>query len=437
MTKKQLYIIVGVIAIIALGFLLAFYFISQPGTKTGTGTTNPFANFFPFGKTANPVTTGTTGTTGTTETGTGEIPTGVTGEKIFPLLREVTEKPTAGLFSYNKQDKTYVEYAEKESGNVYEVKMEDMKASRISNSLITRVSEAFFGNDGKSIVLRYVKTNSDIITSFTLDLSNSIRELSSRTATTTEKVDIASLPSGKFLTSDISDMKVSSDSKSAFYLTRTGDFNNRTAVGSVFDFQKNTSSDVFLSPFSEWLPVSFTGTTALLQTKASQNVPGFLYSFTIKTGSLQKIIGEIPGLTTLPSPDNQKILYSMSTRSGVSLFLFDRKASATISVPMQTLPEKCVWKKDNLSIYCGVPSPFPAGEYPDSWYQGVSSFRDNIWKIDATTGKTTAVFVPSSITPKPLDMTNLTLSPNQDFLFFINKKDSSLWAFDLLNGESE
>lgn len=435
MTKKQLYIIVGVIVIIALGLLLALFLISQQGAKTGTGTNIPFADFFPFGKTTTPTSTGTTGTTETT--GTGEIPSIQTGEKVFPLLREVTEKPTAGLFTYNRLDKPFVEYTEKETGNIYEVKMEDMKANRLSNSLITRVSEAFFGNDGKSVILRYVKTNSNSITSFALDLSNSIRESSSKTATTTQKADVASLPSGKFLTSDILDMKISSDAKKAFYTTRTGDFNNRTAVGTILDLQKNTSSDVFLSPFSEWLPVSFDGSTVLLQTKASQNVPGFLYAFTIRTGNMQKIIGEISGLTTLPSPDNQKILYSMSTRSGVSLFLYDRKTSVTISVPLQTLPEKCVWKKDNVSIYCGVPKTFTGGVYPDDWYQGTASFADNIWKIDATTGKTTAIFTVSSITSKLIDMTNVTLSPSQDFLFFINKRDSSLWAFDLLNGESE
>jgi len=38
---------------------------------------------------------------------------------------------------------------------------------------------------------------------------------------------------------------------------------------------------------------------------------------------------------------------------------------------------------------------------------------------------------------KLLDMTNLTLSPAEDFLFFINKRDSSLWAFDLASGWEE
>jgi hypothetical protein len=114
--------------------------------------------------------------------------------------------------------------------------------------------------------------------------------------------------------------------------------------------------------------------------------------------------------------------------------VYDRKDSSTKDVALQTLPEKCVWKKDNIYIYCAIPSVFPSGEYPDSWYQGISSFNDNIWMVDATTGKSTSVFVPGSLTIKLLDMTNLTLSPAEDFLFFINKRDSSLWAFDLSGG---
>jgi hypothetical protein len=370
-----------------------------------------------------------------TETGTGSQ-TNNNGENVFPVLREVTEKPTAGLFSYNKTGKTYVEYAEKETGNIYEVGMEDMRANRLSNSIITRVSEAFFGNGGKSVVLRYVKTNSDIITSFVLDLTKSTRETSSTynaTTTATTATDNA-LPSGKFLSQGIQDMKVSKDSNGLFYLMRTGDFNDRISVGSIFDFQKNKTSEVFLSPFSEWLPVYFDGSTALLQTKASQNVPGFLYSFNIKTGDLQKIIGDVSGMTTLPSPDKQKILYSKSNRGGITLQIYNQKESSTIDVSLQTLPEKCVWKNDNLSIYCAVPNPFPNGEYPDSWYQGIISFSDDIWKVDAVTGKTVSIFSPRSLTLKLLDMTNLTLSPSEDFLFFINKRNSSLWAFDLING---
>ncbi|TRZ53162.1 hypothetical protein D4R99_01350 [bacterium] len=426
MTKKQLYIIIGVIVIIALGFLLASFLISRQNIGTATEKPNTFANFFPFGQNTPNQTT----PTNQNQTVTTNVVNVTEGEKFFPILRQITEKPTAGLFSYNKSGNTYVEYTEKETGNIYEVKMEDMSATRLSNSLITRVHEAIFGNDGKSVIMRYVKTNSDSITSFVLDLSRINRGVEATTTTPT-------LPTGKFLASEILDMKTSSDAKKIFYITKSGDFNNRTAVGSIFDFQKNTSSDVFLSQFSEWLPVSFDGSAALLQTKASQKVPGYLYSFTIKTGNMQKIIGDIKGLTTLPSPDNQKILYSASTLGGVTLHLYNRKDSSTKDIPIQTLPEKCVWKKDNISIYCAVPNPLPSGEYPDGWYQGITSFEDNIWKIDATTGKAISIFVPRSLTNSPIDMTSMILSPSEDFLFFINKRDSSLWAFDLLNGESE
>jgi len=435
MTKKQLYIIVGVIIIVALGFLLAFFLISKQNPQAdGAVKTNIFANFFPFGK-STPKKTAETGAE-TTETGNGNTETNPQ-EKIFSILRQVTDKPTAGLFPYEKTGKTYVEYVEKESGNVYEVKMEDMSVGRLSHSLITRVSEAFFGNDGKSVVLRYIKNNSETVTSFILDLSKAVRESVSEAAATTTPSSEASFPNGKFLASGISNVKVSSDTKSLFYFTKTSDFENRVAVGSLFDFQKNTFKDVFLSPFSEWLPLYSDNSVALLQTKASQNVPGFLYLFNIKSGDLQKILGDIPGLTALPSPDNQKILYSKSNRGGLTLHIYDRKTSKTTDVSVQTLPEKCVWKKDNVSIYCAVPNPLPGGEYPDAWYQGIVSFNDNIWKIDSSTGEAVSFFVPQSLTVQLLDMTNLSLSPSEDFLFFISKRDSSLWAFDLLNGEEE
>lgn len=437
MTKKQLYIVVGIIVIVALGFLLASFLISKQGSTTSsTEKTNIFANFSPFGKSKTNG-TGTNGTGSATNNETDPL-NPLPNKADLPLFRQVTDKPTAGVFSYSKLGKTYVEYAEKETGNIYEMNLEDMRPSRLSNSLITRVTEAFFGNGGKMVVLRYLKNGSDVITSFVLDLSKTTREGSTETegynSTTTRTID-PSLPTGKFLPSGIMNALVSVDSKKMFYLTRTQNFEERIAAGSVFDFEKNTSSDVFLSPFSEWIPVFYNGVDTLLQTKASQNVPGFLYSFNIKTGDMQKIIGDIPGLTALPSPDKQRILYSKSTRGGVTLHSYNKKDSVTVDMPLYTLSEKCVWKNDNITVYCAVPDPLPSGQYPDSWYQGIISFSDNLWKINTTNGNVAALINPTTFGQKPMDMTNLTLSPTEDFIFFINKKNSSLWAFDLTRGE--
>ena len=430
MTKKQLYIIIGIFAIITLGFLFAAFVISQ-GEKTGTESKNPISNFFPFGKSSDTENTpGGDGANNTDTTGASGGSTDFTKKNIpkknLQLLRMVSKGPISGMYATGKTGKTYIDYIERETGNVFETKLEDMLSNRLSNSLMPKISEAFFANKGKSVVVRYLKSRGDTISTFILDISKAVPE-EEGSASSTEN----SLPNGKFLTQGISDIKISSDEKTAFYLTRSGNFNDRNSFGSVYDFEKNTTSEVFQSPFTEWLPVSVSADDVILQSKASQKVPGYLYSFNFKTGVLQKIIGGPSGLTALPSPDRSNILYSASTKGGIGLFVYNTKTGTSIKVSVSTLPEKCVWKNDGLSLYCAIPKSIPSSEYPDVWYQGVVSFTDDLWQIDARTGKSSTVFVPSSFTSQAMDMTTLTLSQTGDFLFYINKKDSSLWAFDL------
>jgi hypothetical protein len=292
-----------------------------------------------------------------------------------------------------------------------------------------RISEAYFANQGNSVIVRYLKNKGDTVSSFILDIQKTAQQDLDNASTS------ATLPNGRFLPAGVMNMVVSDDEKTAFYLTRSEEFNNRSSFGSVYDFEKNTVSEVFHSPFSEWLPVSFNSKNVLLQTKASQNVPGYLYSFNIKTGILQKIIGGINGLTTLPSPDGQHILYSNSTKGGLALHVLHSQDRTTTDLILKTLPEKCVWKNDNVTLYCAIPGNIPSMDYPDAWYQGTVSFSDNIWQVDTKIGKVTTILTSSGFTMDPLDMTSLTLSPLQDYIYFVNKNNSSLWAFEVGKAE--
>lgn len=429
MSKKQLYIVIGIFAIITIGFFVAAFILTRNTNTVDGTTTDPFGGFFPFGN-SNSTNTNTSNGNGSA-TLTADNPSNNqitinTGNKDLPILRQVTKNAVAGLYATQKSGKAYVNYIEKGTGNVFESRLGDMQINRISNSMMPRITEAYFSNQGRSVVVRYLKTKGDTISSFVLDIPK-ITSLSTSTS--------ATVPSGRFLPAGIMDMKISSDEKSAFYLTRSNIFDDRSSFGSIFNFEKNTVSDVFQSPFSEWLPVSYNSKDVLLQTKASQNVAGFLYSFDIKTGVLKKIIGDINGLTTLPSPDGQHILYSESTKGGLVLHIYNIADNTTTDLILQTLPEKCLWKNDNTTIYCATPKNMAGAAYPDVWYQGVVSFSDNLWQVDAKTGKSAVILVPTSFITEQLDMTNLTLSPLQDFIYFVNKKDSSLWAFEVAKAE--
>lgn len=432
MPKKRLYLIIAITAIITIGFFLAAYIISQQGNSSAVEQKNPFTNFFPFGKGSTSGTRGGNGSApdnnipnepGNTSSGKNNL---LVNPKNIPALRQISTTATAGYSPSLQSGKTSVQFVERSSGNIFETAMEDMRKDRISNALVPEVQEAFWGNAGKSIVYRYIKSGESSVTTVIIGIPNPNKpKVAAQNATTTNQL-VAS-----FLPENILSVLVSPDTKNIFYLTKTPAFATRVALGNVFNFQKNTSTRVFQTPFSEWLPVSFDGKNVLLQTKASQNVPGFLYSMNTSTKELQKIIGGINGLTTLPSPDSQKILYSGSSRGGIDLHLYNRKENSTLTIPLATLPEKCVWGIDDTVLYCAAPDYLPSAEYPDNWYQGSVSFNDMVWKIDSKTGNMTTLFSPASFSAPKMDITNLTLSPNKDFLFFINKTDSTLWGYNL------
>lgn len=427
MTKKRLYIIIAITAIVTIGFFIAAYIISQQGGGESTDTPkNPFANFFPFGK----GTPGTGSSDGGPISGSGNtngsenIP--LVNPKSIPALRQISSTATAGYYPSARSGKPAVVFVERATGNIFETVMEDMQRNRISNALLPRAEEVFFGEGGKYVVYRYIKEGGSSVVTFVRNVPAPDKlKVEASDATTTNPI------SGSFLPEDILNVFVSPDTKNMLYFTKTPEFNTRVALGNIFNFQKNTSARVFQSPFSEWLPVYFDGKTALLQTKASQNVPGYLYSVSMPNGELKKIIGGVNGLTALPSPDLTKVLYSESTRGGVVLHMYNRKEKTTLDILLSTLPEKCVWTVDSATLYCAAPDYLPGAEYPDAWYQGSVSFNDAMWKIDAKTGTMTALFTPESFSAPKMDMENLMLSPNKDFLFFINKNDSTLWGYSL------
>ena len=79
-----------------------------------------------------------------------------------------------------------------------------------------------------------------------------------------------------------------------------------------------------------------------------------------------------------------------------------------------------------------MPKSIATTLYPDAWYQGEVSFSDQIWKIDIQNGTAAMIADPITIAAgEEIDGIKLALDQSENYLFFVNKKDSFLWELNL------
>jgi hypothetical protein len=144
------------------------------------------------------------------------------------------------------------------------------------------------------------------------------------------------------------------------------------------------------------------------------------------------MIAGVEGLTALMDSTGENILYSGSTNLGVETSLFTVKTGQTKTLDVKTLPEKCVWsKKTTLTVFCAVPKTFETGTYPDTWYQGKTSFEDRVYKIDLTSGGSELVADLTVLAKEPIDVIEPQLNTMENKLLFKNKKDQTAWVLML------
>lgn len=441
MSKRNffIFIVILLVAVLVLWGLFAWLRSDTPGGQVEEGT-NFFSRFNPFGN-PRPI----------TEEPDPEEPGPVTDpiDTSEIRLRRVSSMPVAGFGVFQKE--RYVEinptpalplsgegevsnppakgdtgdltppetefapalrYVARLNGNIYQTFADKLDERKFSATLVPKVYEAHFGNQGEAVVMRNLLADDRTIKTFVAPLPKEplggdfSREYEIR---------------GTFLPENISDLVISPDTSRMFYLLPVGEGTAGIASGILGD----KKSQVFDSPFREWLSQWPSGNLITLTTKPSYNVPGYMYSVNTGTKNLSRTLSEVSGLTTLTSPDGKFILYADNT---LNLRVYNTETREVVPFVTRTLPEKCVWSQNNENIFCSVPKFISGSNYPDAWYKGEVSFSDEIWKLNVgfeTAERISELF--SGLGMEDMDNIKLALDQSESFLFFVNKKDSYLW----------
>lgn len=376
--------------------------------------------------------------TGVEKTTTDEVPS---EEPVFtpglgstlPRLYELHKVPVAGSTFIEQKDKKgiviniAVRYIERALGHIFETPLSTYAESRIVNETRPRIREAVWGKNGSSVVIRSIddKVAGTIISTI---LNISTPSVSFARSTGEESAPVGFLRTEEVkLPYYIPFMAISEDGADKLFYLEGG-------VGSTATFKNTGVSKIFSSAFTEWLPQFPNQKLITLTTRPSATVPGYMFFLDPSTKVVTKVLNKINGLTTLTSHDGKLVLFSETKGKYPELSIYDTSKKETRQLSIQTLPEKCAWSFKKTSVmYCAVPQEMPGASYPDQWYQGLVSFSDELWEIDAKTLDTRKIMTPKTLGAPVLDMINLAVSSDDNFLLFMNKVSGTPWIYSIVD----
>lgn len=404
MSKKFIIIVISSTLGLLLVSLLGYYFIIQNDNSNSPGIVNTIRQFIPFGG-DNYVVENPTNNEGENSNEEPGIPT----ENFTQKIRKISSEPVSGAGLQDISAGSVLRYIEKATGHIYEVELFSPNRNRISNTTIPVVYDAIWGNNNNSIITRYLSSDV-IVDTYSINI----------TSTSTDNTI-----SGIVFPEGITDVSVLGNS--VFYLQEGFD----GGTGYISNFPGTNRKVVWSSPLKELTSQYINSNTVTLTTKPYPNVSGFMYSINTSNGSLTKILGDIVGLSTNTSPTGNFVFY-LEQDSGSRTFVFNNKSKESVLVTPTTFPEKCVWSKEEEGIiFCAVPKEFLNGTSLTYWYLGFLSFEDSIWKYDTINNTASIVVDLTKEAGEKIDVIKPILSPNENYLVFINKIDNSLWSLDL------
>lgn len=436
MLRKILGWTIFVLIFVFIGFTIWLFFIrdtTDPGTSF-TPTDRP-ADFFP---------TDIPGLNQNGEVDPDPNRTELVNRNLIPRLRQLSQVPTAGSVAFERvgntsrpvissdgsestEQNTYTvfRYIERSTGHLYEAREDSLTQTRLSNTTLPRVVDALFSKDGSRALLRMLKEDQETIDT----LSAKVTAKATTSASSASLVSDGFALEGPYLSSNIIDAEITSTGLT--YLVPQNAGGSALITSTLDDLSKKI---ILESPLKNWMISRINSASILMTTKADSRTSGFSYLVNAQNGLMDKLLGDLPGLTTLMSPDEKWLIYSISRNNEFNTFVLNTETNETKKFGVNTLPEKCVFSQKNSNIvYCAGPSTMPRVTLPESWYQGTVSLNDNLWKTDLSTQSYDQILGDKEEVDQSFDMIKLEISPNDDFILFVNKKDLTLWSLEATN----
>jgi hypothetical protein len=336
----------------------------------------------------------------------------VANEKIDSLRNSIITPASSRpvLAPILTEDGLHIEYYSKDNGQVYKNDLNGEAEEAISQKELPGLIDVFWSPDKKKAITKFKKSNGEIqFFYYNHDTK-------------------ASLP----LKSNL-DMVVWQNNNKILYkyfnpVTKERTLNisdpdgkNWTKIANL-DFKNINIASVPLSGLiSFWnQPDAFTETSFKTASMLGENKQ------TLFSGSF--------GTDYLWSGDGNRILASSSDKKGgsqISLFVMNNSGGDLKKLDVPTFTAKCVWSKDNKTIYYALPGGIQDNLIlPNDYLSGKIKTTDTFWKINVLTGEKTRIIDLDKITAS-FDAVKMFLNSDESLLFFINRLDDKLYKITL------
>jgi hypothetical protein len=431
MKKTSVIISILLVILIAVGIVYWYLFMRTPAitvvgpSSNSSGGFSPLNGNSPLGNSGSNPGNGSANSSSTTNTS-------MQPAAKIPTLRLLSNTPVGGYGASTVGTTTRVRWVDRGRGNIYEVVENIPTTATLSNTIVPRVNESAWNSNLSAFIGSLVQDGA----------SRPVTVLSSllprpAASTSTRAISSSSDPytpfqlKGSNLPDNVVTYAVSPKKDKVFLFINE----NGVGTGYIANFNGSSMKRLFTTPLTQVIADWPETNTITLLTQASASDNGFFYFVSTQTGAMRKVLGPIPGLLARASHDAKYVIYSgFDLNQNVSTAILTVAKNVSTDALIQTLANKCAWGNfyKNL-VYCGVPRTIPEGTYPDDWLMGLTSFSDKIWQFNAETGEAHLVSTIVDQSDRIIDAFNLGLDEKDNYLFFMNKNDLSLWSLDLVS----
>ena len=380
---------IGVVVIISAVIAgAALYFIGDGSVQQGTRRT---FLFFPGG--------GDTGIDGGAGSPAAENNDGSSAVLAEAGLLQIVKEPVIGPAL--AKDESKILFYKRAGGNLFRAGLDGQGEENVSNLTVVGITDIEWSRDRERTIVSYIEDGA---------LKRFIQTVA--TATTA------------FLPQNISAPQFSPDATSRIAYTEVTTSGSRLIIA---DSRGKNPKTAYFNQIPDFRPSWDEPSTIILATPPTYAVSSLSALVTVGKTSSGFISGAGLGILS----DNKGFLYAVSAVSSdtgriLPLRLVNRKGEAVAETSVATLVDKCAWDIAGEWLYCAVPTNAGAS-LPDNWYKGKVQFSDRLVKIDSRTGNVLGLGVEASF----LDAVNLFLDTKNQYLFFVNKADSTLWRLEL------